>query len=292
VTIIRQTWPWLTVGAILLAGAVALNRGLEEKDEESAATAAPERHDTARAFWEDYRKAGESRMADRLAEAIDYYDRALAQKPAHEDALYYRSNCAAALGRYAEAQAGFERLIAANPSGSSRGYMQLGLLHASLDPEAPRDLQRAERYLQQALDVDPDSGAVLGLGELALLQGRWDEAGRRLRDASNGDPMSLAAPYLLGFLDWRAGRRDTAWSEFRTAVSRGETKKPAVKWTEEGDLKADPALRWQAVARQSVTGRYWIRVRQYVMAPGPTAANMDAEYGRLQEAIERVRRGA
>jgi tetratricopeptide (TPR) repeat protein len=280
----RHAWPWFAIGAILIAGAMPLHCALS--DQGDATTGAGSHHDdSARVFWEDYRKAGESRMAGRLAEAVDFYDRALARKPAHEDALYYRSSCAAALGRYGEAQAGFERLIAANPDGSSRGYMQLGLLHASMAYDGPHDLTRAEGYFQQALDVDPDSGALLALGEVALLQGRWEEAARRLRDASTGDPMSLAAPYLLGFLEWRAGHRDGAWGAFRTAVGRGETKKPAVKWTEEGDVKADPALRWQALARQSVTGPYWIRVRQYMAAPGPRTSDMDAEYERFRAAI-------
>jgi len=239
----------------------------------------------ARRFWDGYRKAQESRAAGRLEEAISFYEDVLRLRPDHEDALYYRGNCAFDLGRYGDASASYERLNRLNPSGSSRGYMQLGLLYASLDERAPRDLIRAERHLREALAVDPDSGAVLALGEVALLRGDRAAARRLLGDASSGDPMSLAAPYLLGYLAWEAGHDEEAWRLFRLAVSRGEMKKTALQWTEEGDLKADPRLRWAALARQSVTGRHWIRLRAYLEPPGPTPGDMRAEYARLRAVV-------
>lgn len=265
----------------------ALGCGGERGREREAARPERPADDTRRRFWDVYERAGRSRVAGRCEEAIALYDQALAVRSEHEDALYYRASCAVDLGRYDEAAAGYERLVAVNPKGSSRGHMQLGLLYASPDDGAPRDLARAERHLREALSVDPDSGAVLALGELALLRGDRAAARTLLRDASSGDPMSLAAPYLLGFLDWEAGRRDAAWEAFRLAVSRGELKKPAVSWTEEGDVKADPGLRWRALSRQSLTGRHWMRLRAYLAPPGPTPADMDAEYALLRVGLRR-----
>jgi tetratricopeptide (TPR) repeat protein len=186
----------------------------------------------------------------------------------------------------------YELLIQANPLGSSRGYMQLGLAHASIEDGPPRDLGRARREFTRALEVDPDSGAVLSLAEVAVLAGDWEEAEQRLGAADAGDPMSVAAPYLIGYLAWRAGDQERAWREFRRAVARGEVKKPSVKWTEEGDLKADPALRWRALARQTLTGSHWLRVREYVSAPGPRTMDMDGEYRRLEAALRVSRRTA
>ena len=62
-------------------------------------------------------------------------------------------------------------------------------------------------------------------------------------------------------------------------------KKPAVKWTEEGDVKADPALRWRALARQSVLGDHWLRVREYAKGAGPAQADMAREYRLLDAAL-------
>ncbi len=275
--------------ALLAAAGVAVSntacRSGEREQEPEAARPDPRLH----AFWESYRKASHSRSEGRLEEAVRFYDEALALRPGHQDALYYRGNCALELGRYHEAVSNYEELLRVDPSGSSRGYMQLGLVHASMDEKAPRDLERAQRHLQQALDLDPDSGAVLGLGELALLQGRRSDALRLLKEAAAGDPMSIGAPYLLGFLAWESGERDEAWSRFRLAVSRGELKKPAVQWTEEGDVKADPALRWRALARQSITGRHWIRLRAYLGTEGPTREDMNREYTALRKAIRALR---
>lgn len=242
---------------------------------------------SVREFWEAYRGAGEARAAGRLEDAVRLYREALSLRPGHEDSLYYQGNCAFDLGRYSEAVESYERLVAVNPQGSSRGYMQLGLLHASLEPGAPFDLDKAERYFEAALEVDPDSGAVLALGEVALLGGRWAQARERLRDAHQGDAMGMAAPYLLGYLSWREGKRDEAWDYFRLAVQRGELKKPPVKWTEEGDVKADPGLRWQALARQTVFGKHWLRLRDYLAKGGGSRQDMEREYRRLPDALRR-----
>jgi Tfp pilus assembly protein PilF len=280
------------VWVLVLAAVCAIAAGRSRRSPSPAApvVAATARSSDARRFWDCFRKAQDSRAAGRCEEAIALYDEALRHRPDHEDALYYRGNCAFEIGRYEDAVRSYEKLIAVNPSGSSRGYMQLGLLHASLDPAAPRDLARAERHLREALAVDPDSGALLALGELALVRGDRETARTLLSDASAADPMSVAAPYLLGFIAWEGGREDEAWRLFRLAVTRGEVKKPAVQWTEEGDLKADPALRWTALARQTITGRYWIRVRQYLAAPSVSRRDMGAEYRRLRPAVSAARR--
>jgi tetratricopeptide (TPR) repeat protein len=243
-------------------------------------------------FWGAYGAARAARAAGRLDDAIDLYTRALALRPDHEDALYYLGHCYLERRRYSEALAAYHRLLEASPAGSSRAYMQIALVHASLDPQAPRDLRKAREYFDRAIAVDPDSGALLGQGEVAMLQHRWPDARETLRRADLDNAMSIAAPYLLGYLALREGDRAEAWARFRTAVRRGEMKKAQLKWTEEGDVKADPALRWQALARQSVFGSHWIRLRAYLGNPGPTEADMSREYASLARAIEESGRAA
>jgi hypothetical protein len=101
--------------------------------------------------------------------------------------------------------------------------------------------------------------------------------------------MSVAVPFLRGYLSLRRGGRLEAWRFFETAVKRGELKKPPVAWSAEGDVKADPALRWQALARQSVFGTHWLRLRRYLKEPGPTPADMERDYSLLEAAIAAMR---
>jgi tetratricopeptide (TPR) repeat protein len=286
---LRRHGGWLLAAAVLACATVFLKKSLsvETGASDPGANARPDPR--VQEFWGHYRRASQSRAAGQLEDAIRSYDLALALRPRHEDALYYRANCVFDLGRREDAIRTYEKLVEVNPLGSSRGYMQLGLVHAAIDDGAPLDLARARREFERALAVDPDSGAVLALGEVALVAREWPEARERLRAADAGDPMSVAAPYLLGFLAWRSGGGEQAWTEFRRAVTRAEIKKPAVKWTEEGDVKADPALRWNALARQTVTGAYWLRVRRFLAPPGPKRADMEAEYRSLDGTLSALK---
>lgn len=68
-------------------------------------------------------------------------------------------------------------------------------------------------------------------------------------------------------------------------------KKPLVPWSEESDFKTDPELRWRALARQSLFGDNWLRLRRYQCAPegrphgSLLPALMEREYRRLQSRL-------
>lgn len=269
--------------AVLAVAAVKMTRTREAGPETRDAQTA----ERVRRFWQTYKQASERRSAGDLTSAVTLYTAALELRPGHEDSLYYSGNCLFELGRYQEAVASYERLIAANPMGSSRGYMQLGLIHASLEPGAPFDLERAGRFFQEALRLDPDSGALLGIGEVALLKGQWEAAWEAFAGDNADNAMGMASPYLLGYLCWRRGDRAEAWRWFRTAVQRAEFKKPSVKWTEEGDVKADPELRWRALAKQSVFGKYWLRLRPLLGSTLLSAHVMEGEYRLLHAALRK-----
>ncbi len=243
-------------GAALMAGAAWIaGAGTGTPVAQATATAAATR---ARQFWPIYERAGQARSAGRLEDAIALYTQALVVRPEHEDSLYYLGNCLLERRDHDGALRVYERLVAANPAGSSRGYMQLGSLRASLDPEAPVDLPKARALFEHALALDPDSGALLGLAEVALLEHQLAEAARLLASVEADNPMSVAAPYLRGYLAFARDDAAGAWALFKAATARGEFKKAAVRWTEEGDAKTSPELRWRALARQSVFGAYWI----------------------------------
>lgn len=256
----------------------------------STASSSPVLTRSTQQFWQAYTAARTARAAGRLDEAIAEYSHALIIRPDHEDTLYYLGHSYLERRQYAEALRAYRRLVAVSPDGSSRAYMQIALVHASLDPAAPFDLAAARTFFERALALDPDSGALLGLGEIALLERRWGAARETLLGVEADNPMSIAAPYLLGYLAWRSRDRVDAWRRFTAAVARGESKKAVVKWTEEGDVKADPTLRWRALARQSVFGEHWMRLRAYLRVPGPAEADMAREYDRLGRVIDGVGR--
>ena len=273
----------ILIGASLLA--VALRPFVLPAAVDEARSSGDGRTARAREFWTTYREATARRRAGDFAGALASYEAALAIRPDHEDSLYYLGNCHRERGAYEDALNAYRRLVAVNPDGSSRGYMQIGLIYASLEPDAPRDLNQAKQMFQRALALDPDSGALLGLAEVALLRGEWEEARGRLKALDAENPISMVAPYLLGYLAFKRGARLEAWRLFRIAVDRGVVQKPAVKWTEEGDLKADPALRWRALSLQSVLGAYWLRLRAYTAPHAPRLEDMEGEYRRLEAAI-------
>ena len=272
------------LATLLLAGACG---GPAPRVESGAATTAADRR---RTFWTTYARAGDARAAGQLEEAIALYGDALRLQADHEDSLYYLGNCLLERGAFGPALEAYQRLVRLNPSGSSRAHMQIGSIHASLDPTAPLDLAAARASFEKALAVDPDSGALLGMAEVALREGRWPEADRLLARVDADNAMSIAAPYLRGYLAYEGGRQEPAWAFFRTAVARGDLKKGPVKWTEEGDVKATPELRWRALARQSVFGPHWIRLRRYLPPSEPTRAAMHQEYGDLRRALGETRR--
>jgi tetratricopeptide (TPR) repeat protein len=237
-----------------------------------------------RQFWDTYNRAGQERAAGHLGVAIGLYQAALAVKPGHEGCLYYLGNCYLDSDRYQEAISAYQHLIAVNPVGS-RGYFQLGLVYANLKPGAPFDPKKAALSLRRALEVSPDTGALLGLGEVALLEGEWQRAQEALQGVNTDNSTSVAAPYLLGYLCWRKHERGPAWQWFQRAVQHCMVKKPPIPWSQEGEIKADPELRWQALARQSVFGSHWLRLRRYVKSPQLSPAVMEQEYHRLADTL-------
>ncbi len=204
---------------VLLAGLMTLAR---RQSGEHAATGASSDSTSPRAairrFWEVYRRATDERLAGRMAEAREDYRQALALDPGHEDALYYLGNVELELGHYQEAGSAWQRLLKLNPS-SARTHSRLGDLYACLEPGAPTDLDRAEAEYRRAVALNrEETGPLLRLGEVAVIQGRLTPAIAYFDTVIGFHLRSPQAPFLKGYALWKQGQPALAAPLFREAV--------------------------------------------------------------------------
>jgi tetratricopeptide (TPR) repeat protein len=203
----------------------------------AAAPSADSARARARIFWERYRTATDYRTEGKLGEAAASYTEALALDSVHEDALYYLGNVERELGRCAEAERAWRRLVAVNPR-SDRGHGRLGELHLCLEDPAWRDLPRAEEEFQMALRINREQiGPLLRLGQVALLARRTREAAGYFDAVLGTNTGSGPAHYYSGFLAWKSGDTRSALHHYEQALS---STPPPAKGSNEGDTKNAP----------------------------------------------------
>ncbi len=159
-------------------------------------------------FWQTHRAAMDAMKIEQdRPRAIRLFREAIALNPRHEDARYYLGQCLAAEGEVDAALAAFEALQQLNPQ-SHRAWQQWGVIRA-LHARHDADLDAAERALERAHALNPEeTGALLVLGEVALLRGNLPLAEERLRAATHTNPRAVGGLFLLGYLAWKRG--DTA----------------------------------------------------------------------------------
>jgi tetratricopeptide (TPR) repeat protein len=190
------------------------------------------------AFWDTQRQAMRALKVDRdLVRAVTLLREALAYDPAHEDSRYYLATTLAALGEVEAALGELETLRRRNPQ-SHRAWARWGVLRA-LTSRAPADLAAAEASLERARAVNPEeTGALLALGEIALLRGDRALAETRLNAVCATNPRASGGWFLLGYLHWKRGDAGGASDRLkRTRESLSPDWKPRGS-TAEGDVAA------------------------------------------------------
>lgn len=169
------------------------------------------------AFWQIYREATRLRLAGNSAQAVRAYERALQLNPTHEDALYYLGNLYAERARLEDAEKMWQKLAGVNPQ-SSRANQQLGALY--LDPAAGGyfDPEKARLAFERAHAINrEETGPILRLGEVALLQERWQDAGRYFDEVLGSNFRSREAYFYKAYLAWRSGDFERALAFFDRA---------------------------------------------------------------------------
>lgn len=161
--------------------------------------------DRWRRFWETQRAAMNAMKVEKNnAKAITLFRAALALNPAHEDSLYYLGLCLASEGKTEPALAQLRELQRINPQ-SHRAWQQWGVLRASSSRELA-DLESAQGALERAHAINPEeTGALLVLGEIALLRGNAAEAAERLSAACQTNPKAVGGFFLSAYIAWHNG---------------------------------------------------------------------------------------
>lgn len=283
-----MSWARMVMAAVL--GALALH-GCGRDTVPAAGSGPSEQRQRVLAFWQRLGSATDARITRDFARARDLYLEALSLDPKHEDALYYLGQCERHLKQPTEARSSFERLVAVNPS-SARGHLALGALLASSDPEEPLDLAAAEAHLRRAHEINgEETGPMLRLGEVLIVEGRSEEARTWLEAAARTNPKSVEAPFLLGYLSWAAGDGRGASALLGRAVRAARIDAPPKGVLGEGDRKASAvgtAVRAAPPLREPMGRTLFSEVANPVRASDAEA--VAAEASSLYRAVDEARR--
>lgn len=236
---VRRIAGFILVVGVLFAAVAVLKRQSSEAPglAESAATSAGDR-DRIRRFWEAYRRATEHRIAGRLEQAAESYAEALDLNPEHQDALYYLGNTRFDLGELVLAEQMWQRLVEVDPT-NARGHSQLGMLYSCVG--APRfvDLSRATAEYQRASAINrEETGPLLHLAEIGLLQGQLETARSYLDSVIGSNYSSVEAHFYLGYIAWQAGTTTDAEERLTEAAGHARPSGPSAGVPGEGDTRS------------------------------------------------------
>ncbi|MDQ7989709.1 MAG: tetratricopeptide repeat protein [Candidatus Dactylopiibacterium sp.] len=145
------------------------------------------------------------RHLERRREALEVFDRLLAEQPENTGALYDSALVAEQLGRPADFERRLRRLLTINPQHAHA----LNALGYSLAERNTR-LDEARTLIEKAHALEPEDPAILdSLGWLDFRQGRLEAAETQLRRAYATFPDPEVASHLVEVL-WAAGKKDEA----------------------------------------------------------------------------------
>ena len=131
---------------------------------------------------------------DRKKEALPYFDRVIAIRPADCDAIIDRATDLVAIGRMAEGVLGYEKCLSIDPH-SYAALTDLGAAYLNSN-----DLTRAKDYFDRALAVNPSGAeALVNRGCIEDIANNWHGALDFYQAAIAADPMRPEAYINVGF---------------------------------------------------------------------------------------------
>jgi enediyne biosynthesis protein E4 len=161
-------------------------------------------------FWKIQRAAMNAMMVERNnATAIPLFRQAIHLNPQHQDSRYYLGLCLASQREIQPALDALAALQELNPR-SHRAWQQWGVIRA-LFATSDADLAAAEHALLQARTINPEeTGALLMLGEVALLRGQFEKAEEHFAAATFTNPRATGGFFLQAYLAWRRHHPEAA----------------------------------------------------------------------------------
>ncbi len=151
-------------------------------------------------------------VLERVKEGAELAQRLREAHPKSADAALWHGRALEALGQRDEAENAYRRAVELAPKDASRvePYVALSMLLNQLGK-----LPEAQALLDQARSELPESPAIhRAMGDVALAQGRYDEAHAEYGLALKLDPADLRAQFQLGVTLRRANRLDEAQAAF------------------------------------------------------------------------------
>jgi enediyne biosynthesis protein E4 len=202
-------------------------------------------------FWKRQRAGMDAMMVDgNIPEAIQGFSSALELNPNHQDSRYYLAHCLMAQGDVSGALDQLEELTRINPR-SHRGFQQWGVLRA-ISATTTGHLVAAGRSLQQAHTLNPEeTGALLLLGEVSLMQGNHAHAGPLFAAVSAANVRSVGGWFLQGYLAW--SQEDPNRAQYFLGQAR-EARGP--EWHPKG-TSAEGDVKQKQHVETSPLSRYW-----------------------------------
>lgn len=221
-------------------------------------------------FWKRQRAAMDAMMIEGdVPRAIEWFSSALELNPDHQDSRYYLAHCLMAQGDVSGALRQLEELTRINPR-SHRGFQQWGVLRA-ISATTSEHLAAASRSLQQAHAINPEeTGALLLLGEVALMQGNQAHAAPIFAAVCAANARAVGGWFLQGYLAWSQEdgnqarhflelARDARGPEWQPkgTTAEGDVKQkqhvetsPLSRFWENWDGTSDPASAFAPLARR------------------------------------------
>lgn len=238
-----------------------------------------------REFWNHYRVATDLRMDGEYEKAASEYVIALEINDIHEDALYYLGNMYYLTGRYKEAENCWTKMIVVN-SRNPRAHFQLGNMYLNYEIADMFDISKAEREFRRTLELNKEETApTLYLGQISLINSNIESAGSYFLNVIGSNATSVEAHYLQGYITWKEGNPDKAYSHISQAIIYAKPELIKDEVIGEGDTRSGSAP--PKPADRSIFNQFLVPLTS--KDPNISIDEMEEEYRKLDTFLINLR---
>ncbi len=288
-----RTAGWFAVVALLAATALVYrhcSRGSTEPAAGPGAAVSDAERERVAAFWNAYRSGQALARQGQWQQAVEALRSALASEPRHEGALYDLANCFFELGLYHDALDTLQRLVQVAPK-SQRGHRQIGLVHSCPGAGDLFDLAAAEAALLRAFDINPEeTGCLLALAGIALVQGREQRAIEMYALANRSNPRAVEGFYLRAYLRTKQGRAEEARELLAAAVRASAQPQTVAGVPGEGETRAGDRLPPTTLEDKRLLRPFWNGLAARFPEARADDRDLDIEFEPLETWLTELRR--